>query len=114
MEDRMANALVELSNSLADEVEHAGRSVVGIVEGGRHGVSGTIWRSGVIVATNHTIRGREQVTVLLPSGETTTAKIAAGDPGSDLAVINVSADLPVAERAEANQARVGHVVLAVG
>ncbi len=40
----MASALVELSKALADAVEHAGGSVVAIKEGGRSGVSGTVWQ----------------------------------------------------------------------
>ena len=72
----MASAFVDFSNGIADAVEHAGRSVVAIREGGRHGVSGTVWSSGVIVTAEHTIRGRQDVTVKLPSGEIVTASVA--------------------------------------
>ena len=47
MEVGMANTLMDFSNSLADAVELAGRSIVGVLEGGQHGVSGTQWRAGV-------------------------------------------------------------------
>lgn len=111
----MANTLVDFSNSLADAVEHAGQSVVGIAEGGQQGVSGTVWRDGIVVASEHTIRGREEVTVFLPSGETTTAKVAARDPGCDLAIVKLAKDaLHPAEVADSAQVRVGHIVLAVG
>ena len=111
----MANALIDFSNSLADAVEYAGRSVVGILEGGQHGVSGTVCRDGVVVAAAHTLRGREEVTVRLPDGSTANGRVAGRDPSSDIAVVKLPAgSLPAAEIADSEQARVGHIVLAVG
>jgi hypothetical protein len=43
----MASTLMEFSNNLADAVESAGNSVVAVLEGGRSGVSGTVWRPGI-------------------------------------------------------------------
>jgi hypothetical protein len=40
---------VEFSNNLADAVEQAGVSVIAVREGGREGVSGTLWREGIAV-----------------------------------------------------------------
>jgi two-component system, NarL family, response regulator YdfI len=37
VEDEMANTLIDFSNSLADAVERAGQSVVGVLEGGQRG-----------------------------------------------------------------------------
>jgi len=80
MEVPMANALIDFSNGLADAVERAGESVVGVLEGGRRGVSGTLWRAGVVVTAEHTIRGRQEVTVVLPSGASTRPRIRATGP----------------------------------
>lgn len=111
----MPNALVDFSNSLADAVERAGQSVVGIAEGGRHGVSGTVWRDGVVLTAEHTIRRRDVVTVILPNGEKTNGKIAGRDPGRDVAVVRLDGGrISPAQIADASRARVGHVVLAVG
>ncbi len=110
----MASALVELSKALADAVEHAGGSVVAIKEGGRSGVSGTVWQEGVVVAADHTVRGREQLTVGLPSGQTTSATFAGGDPSTDLAVLKLGGgSVRPAEFADPRQMRVGNIVLAV-
>ncbi len=87
----LSSTLIDFSNSLADAVERAGQSVVAIVEGGQTGVSGTIWREGVVVTAAHTLRGREEVTFVLPSGDTTTAKVAGRDPGTDIAALRFSA-----------------------
>jgi S1-C subfamily serine protease len=65
----MASSLVEFSNSLADAVEQVGASVIAVPEGGREGVSGTLWRDGIAVTAAHTIRGYDEVTVVLSSGE---------------------------------------------
>ena len=112
----MANTLVEFSNCIADAVERAGQSIVAIGEGGAHGVSGTLWAPDVIVTAEHTIRGQEQLTAItLPSGGSAQGRVAGRDPGTDLAVIKLTEPGGVAaELADATQARVGHVVLAVG
>lgn len=111
----MANALMDFSNSLADTVEHAGRAVVGILEGGQHGVSGTMWRAGVVVTAEHTIRGRQGVTVILPTGGTAPATVAGRDPGTDIAVLKLATeDAAPAQFGDTAKLRVGHVVLAIG
>lgn len=110
----MSSALIELSNGLADAVERAGRSVVAVNEGGQSGVSGTLWRNGVAVTAEHTIRGEEQVTIVVPSGETVPAAIAGRDPTTDIAVLKLADTGTVAELADPAQVRVGQIVLAVG
>jgi S1-C subfamily serine protease len=115
MEVAMANTLIDFSNSLADAVESAGRSVVGVLEGGRGGVSGTLWRPGIAVTAAHTIRGRQQVTVALPNGKTVTANVAGHDHGTDIAILKLEANsAEAAHFGDAAELRVGHVVLAVG
>jgi S1-C subfamily serine protease len=115
MEVRMASALIDFSNQLAEAVEQAGRSVVFIPEGGQRGVSGTVWRSGIIVAAEHTIRGRQELSLVLPSGETAKATVAGRDPTTDIAVLKVAAaNVAPARLADPAQVRVGHLVLAIG
>ena len=64
----MANELAALSNELAAAVERAGRSVVAVHARPRFSSSGVIWRPGVIVTAEHTIRREEEITVTLPDG----------------------------------------------
>ncbi len=110
----MTNFLADCSNELANAVERAGASVITVEEGGREGVSGTLWREGVAVTAEHTIRGRDEVTVKLPSGESTTAAVGGRDSGTDLALLRVPvASGPVAATTE-TQPRVGEVVLCIG
>lgn len=110
----MSNFLVQFSSELADAVERAGQSVITVLEGGREGVSGTIWRDSIAITAEHTIRGRDEVTVLLPSGTNTKARVAGRDHGTDIAILQVPVGLPPASIADDSQSRVGEIVLAVG
>jgi S1-C subfamily serine protease len=111
----VANALIEFSNELADAVERGGQSIVAVKEGGRSGVSGTVWREGVVVTAEHTLRGREEVTVVLPSGQAVPAKAAGRDPSTDIAILRIAGTASrLPEFADPSQVKVGHVVLALG
>jgi len=109
----MPNSLVEFSNELADAVERAGKSVITVLDGGREGVSGTVWRDGVAITAEHTIRGLEEVTVLLPSGTKAKARVTGRDHGTDIAILEVPGLSPVSI-ADESQSRVGDIILAVG
>jgi S1-C subfamily serine protease len=106
--------LVDLSNELANAVERAGTSVIAVEEGGREGVSGTIWREGFAVTAEHTIRGRESVTVKLPSGERESASVIARDSGTDLALLKISSSHAPIPLADDSRSRVGEIVLSIG
>lgn len=110
----MSNSLVEFSNELANAVERAAKSIITVPEGGREGVSGTIWRDGLAITAEHTIRGRDEVTVLLPSGDKIKARVAGRDHGTDIAILDVPAGLTATSVADESQSQVGHIVLAVG
>src|SRR5260370_41836468 len=110
----MPGFLVDFSNELANAVERAGASVVSVPEGGREGVSGTIWREGVAITAEHTIHGLDEVTVVLPSGETTTAPVAGRDYGTETAVLKIPGVAASANLADEAQTRVGEIVLSVG
>src|ERR1700730_2281535 len=110
----MANELAALSNELAAAVERAGRSVVAVHARPRFSSSGVIWRPGVIVTAEHTIRREEEITVTLPDGANRPVTLAGSDAGTDLAVLKLDepAVEPVAQGAE--EARPGFLALAVG
>jgi len=110
--------LAAFSNDLAGAVERAGRSVVAVHARRRIPASGVHWRPGIVVATNHTIRRDEDITVTLGDGTTVAATLAGRDAGTDLAVLRLAGDsapgAPTAEIAEASSLAVGQLVLAVG
>jgi S1-C subfamily serine protease len=110
----MPSTLVEFSQQLANTVEKAGQSVLSVLEGGRAGVSGTVWRDGIGVAVDHTIHGLEEVTVILPSGKETTVSVTGRDPGTDIAILKLPTDSPAATLGDDSGARPGEIVLSIG
>lgn len=110
------STLSALSSQLAAAVETAGRSVVAIHARKRIPSSGIVWRDGVIVSASHTVRRDDDISVTLPSGESSPATIMGRDAATDLIALRLNAggSAPVAAKAEAGTARVGSLVLAVG
>ena len=110
----MNTSLIDLSNGLAESVKRAGRGVVSVNEGGRAGVSGTVWRDGLVVTAEHTIRDHQDLTIELPSGSS-SATVIGRDPTTDIALLRLKDTVPAAaDFLGAEQIRVGNFVLAVG
>jgi S1-C subfamily serine protease len=103
---------MELSKTLADVVEAAGRSVVRLE--GRSPVSGTVVSAkGHVAAISHTIDG-DDIDVGLPDGRTATGRVLGRDPATDLALLQVEAsDLTPVEWADPGAVRVGELVVGV-
>ena len=111
----MTALLESLSNELAAAVETAGRAVVAIHARRRIPASGVSWRPGVIVATNHTIRRDDNITVTLPDGTSAPATLAGRDPSTDLAVLKLPGQsLASASLRRDGPPRVGELVIALG
>jgi S1-C subfamily serine protease len=111
----MSTALQSLSNELADAVESAGQAVVAIHARRRIPASGVLWRSGVVVATHHTIHRDENIRVTLPDGTEAPATLAGRDPGTDLAVLKLaSGGAPTAQPRLDTPPKVGELVIALG
>jgi S1-C subfamily serine protease len=110
--------LTGLSESLAAAVERAGPAVVAVDARPRVATSGVIWRAGVVVSTNHTVRRDEEITITLHDGRSLQATLAGRDPGTDLAVLRyeggAAGEEAVAETSDGAGLKVGHLVLAVG
>ena len=111
------NALSLISQHVAQVVERVSASIVAIDARPRVRTSGVIWRPGVIVSTNHTIRRDEEITVTLHDKRQVKATLAGRDAGTDLAVLRVEESEGTrtqAQFADASAMRVGNLVLAVG
>lgn len=71
--------------------------------------------AGYILTNNHVVEAADQIDVVLADGRKAPAKVVGLDPETDLAVIKIALDkLPVIALGQAEQARVGDVVLAIG
>ena len=110
------STLAQVSDELATAVERAGASTVMVSARRRIPASGVVWSDdGLIVTSDHVLEREEEITVGLPDGNEAEAQLVGRDPGSDLAVLRVSAQgLSAAERAPEDATKVGHFVLAVG
>src|SRR5215467_2854642 len=114
MEGRM-NGLQSLSNDLAAAVERGGRAVFKVAGRPRLASTGVHWRQGLVVTADHTVHADEDVTITGPDGRALTARVAGRDPTIDIAVLKVDAPgVPVADVADSQAVRVGHIVLALG
>jgi S1-C subfamily serine protease len=112
--DFMANELAAFSNELAAIVERAARNVVAVHARPRFSSSGVLWRRGIVVTAEHTIRREEEIAVTLPDGSNALATLVGSDAGSDIAVLRVDwAGADVAAPAEATP-KPGNVALAIG
>ncbi|MCU1235197.1 MAG: hypothetical protein JWP63_3164 [Candidatus Solibacter sp.] len=110
----MANELAALSNEIAAAVEAAGRNVVAVHARPRFSSSGVIWRAGVIVTAEHTIRREEEITVTLPDGTNTAATLVGSDPGTDLAVLKFEGSTAVPGRTTTTAPAPGALALTIG
>lgn len=109
----MANELAALSNELAVVVERAGRAVVAVHARPRFSSSGVLWRPGIAITAEHTIRREEEITVTLPDGKNVPASLAGSDPGTDLAILKVDAGDGTVTRATAEPVP-GNLALTIG
>lgn len=109
----MANELAALSNELAVVVEKAGHAVVAVHARPRFSSSGVLWRPGIVVTAEHTIRREEDITITLPDGRNVPASLAGSDPGTDLAVLKVEAGQTAVTRAAAEPVP-GNLALTIG
>lgn len=110
------SVLSDLSNGLAAAAETAGAGVVRVQARPRLPASGIVWGAdGVVVTANHIVEQDDNITLGLPDGRTTTAKLAGRDPTTDIAVLRAQdTSLPVQSWADAGSLKVGHLVLALG
>jgi S1-C subfamily serine protease len=109
------NTLQNLSQDLAHVVERVSTAVVAINARRHFSSSGVCWRDGVIVTGAHTLTRSEDISVILPSGESIGAALAGADPSTNLAVLKInSADISAPPLGDTSQLKVGHVILAVG
>ncbi len=107
------DALSTLSNQLADAVERVRRSLVQVNGRPRQPASGIVAGENLVLTADHVIEREDDLTVQTDDERTLPAQFAGRDPVSDLAVLRV-AGLGAEVAAQAGEARVGQIILAVG
>ena len=77
--------------------------------------SGVVFRAGgYILTNNHVVQRAERVTISTYDGHTFQAQVIARDPSTDIAVVRVESELPVAELGNSDSLELGQWVLAAG
>ncbi len=111
----MSKELIELSNALAQATDRAASSVVAVHTERRGSSSGIVWRSGVIVTSEHALRRDEEIQVTLPNGRVVSASLAGRDPSTDIAVLKCAeASNAAPEFGDAAALKPGSLTLVVG
>ena len=108
------DALVAVSDQMADAVEQAGSAVVQVNGRPRHPASGVVYASTLVLAADHAVEREDELTVETATGAALPAQLVGRDPASDLAVLRVPGLASDPARRAASPARVGQFVLAVG
>src|SRR5579872_3391461 len=110
----MSSTLAALSDDLAGAVERTAPFVVAVNGRGRIPSSGVVWRAGVVVTAEHSLKRDDDLSVVLPDGRKLAASLAGRDPGTDLAVLKVEGAASAGlELAPADAIKTGNLALAV-
>lgn len=109
-----ATVLSEFSRQLVDVVAKSGESAVAVHGHSRFSASGLLWRPGEIVTTSCTLRRDDDVAVTLPDGRRVEATLAGRDPGTDIALLRVEAEMAAAPPTAFAEPRAGNLILALG
>jgi len=105
--------LSQFSNALAARADAAKSAVVAIrLAHGRH-ITGSLWQSGIVVASEQALPRRDDFELVAPGGSVVKATIAGRDPSTNVAILKPAEQL-AAPSIAAGEARTGAVALAIG
>ena len=109
----MTDQLVQFSDALAARVESTKPAAVAIRLAHERFVTGIVWQSDVVVASEQSLPRREEFEVVMTGGTVTTAKVAGRDSSTNIAVLRAQAPL-ASSSITTNEARAGAIVIAIG
>jgi S1-C subfamily serine protease len=108
-----ADLLTQFSNALAARAEAAKNAVVAIRLARERHITGMVWRSDVVVASEQSLPGKDDFELVTAGGAVVTAKIAGRDPSTNIAILRLAAPM-AAPPVTAGEAHTGAIALAVG
>lgn len=85
-----ADHLVQFSNVLATRVAAMKHAIVAIRLAHERHVTGTVWQSDVIVASEQSLPRRDEFEIVAAGGSVLTAKTAGRDPGTNIAILRLT------------------------
>ena len=108
-----ADLLVQFSNALVTRTEAASNAVVAIrLTHGRH-LTGMVWRSDIVVASEQSLPRKDDFELVGAGGSVVTAKLIGRDPSTNIAVLRPAQPM-AAPSIVAGEAKTGAVALAIG
>jgi S1-C subfamily serine protease len=108
-----ADLLAQFSNALASRAELAKNAVVAIrLAHGRH-MTGMVWRSDIVVASEQSLPRNDDFELVAAGGSVLTASIAGRDPSTNIAILRLAEQIASPSIA-AGEARTGAIALAIG
>ena len=108
-----ADLLVQFSNALVTRAEAASNAVVAIrLTHGRH-LTGVVWRSDIVVASEQSLPRKDDFELVGAGGSVVTAKLIGRDPSTNIAVLRPAQPM-AAPSIVAGEAKTGAVALAIG
>lgn len=108
------NIFSELSESMANAAEKAGKYIVLVDARRRMPASGIAISKDTILTAGHVVEKEEDIRILFSDGSEAKARLIGRDPGTDLAVLKLDSASASPAAAAKNPARVGEFVLAIG
>src|SRR5437660_6510749 len=88
-----ADPLAQLSNALAARTQAAQSAVVAIrLSHGRH-ITGMVWQSDAVVASEQSLPRKDEFELVAPGGAAVAAKIAGRDPSTNIAILRSASPL---------------------
>jgi S1-C subfamily serine protease len=109
----MTDQLEQFSDALAARVESTKPTAVAIRLAHERFVTGIVWQSDVVVASEQSLPRREEFEIVMTGGTVTTVKVAGRDSSTNIAVLRPQAPL-ASSSITTNEARAGAIVIAIG
>src|SRR6266404_1960960 len=108
-----ADLLAQFSNALATRAELAKNAVVAIRLAHERHITGMVWQSGIVVASEQSLPRKDDFELVAASGSVLTARIAGRDPSTNIAILRLAGQV-AAPSIAAGEAHTAAVVLAIG
>jgi S1-C subfamily serine protease len=105
--------LAQFSNALAARADAARNAVVAIRLAHERHITGMLWHSGIVVASEQSLPHKEEFELVAPGGSVLAAKVVGRDPSTNIAVLRPAEPI-AAPSILAGEARTGAIALAIG